>query len=114
MKDPNKKDRKKTKKRAQKSHETDMKRLKEDVLLDSQLCNSFPTNNSTPSTSSPTDNTIPSTSSSTGNSITRFNDSYIYDVCVVAVLPIGACLILHITRNLLRLQINKSSRNKLW
>ena len=31
MKDPNKKDRKKTKKRAQKSHETDMKRLKEDV-----------------------------------------------------------------------------------
>ena len=74
--------------RGEKSHETYMKRLKEEILKDNQLSTSSFTDNSTPSTSSSTDNYTPSTSSSTAES----NNTYVYGVDILAVLTTGVCV----------------------
>ena len=78
--------------RGKKSHKTYMKRLKEKKLADSPLATPSPTDRSTPSTPSST----PPTSSSTGDPVhstpshtTRPNDTYVYDVGILAVVAIG-------------------------
>ena len=74
--------------RGKKSHETYMKRLKEKILRDNQLCTPFPTDRHTPSTSSSTGNSTPSTPSHTAGS----NDTYVYGIGILAVLVIGVCV----------------------
>ena len=69
-----------------------MKRLKEDILKDNQISNSFLTHKTASLTRSFTDNSAPSTWSSIGNSTTRSSDVYIYDVVAVPVLTTGAYL----------------------
>ena len=73
--------------RGKKLQETYMRRLKEDILKDNQLPTSSSMDRPTPSTSSPTDNFTLSTSSST----TKPSDTYIYGVCLLAVLAISVC-----------------------
>ena len=77
--------------RGKKSHEMYMKRLKEKILEDNQLptsSTSSSTSDPTPSTSSSTGDPTPSTSSHT----TRSNNTYVYDVGMLAVLAIGVCV----------------------
>ena len=88
--------------RGRKSYETRIKRLKEQILEDNQLpkpSTSSSTGDPTPSTSSSTDEPTSSTPASTGDPMpstsshtTRSNDTYIYDVGMLAVLAIGACV----------------------
>ena len=79
-KDPNRQE------RGKKSHETYMKRPKEEILKDKQLPTSSPTGNPTPSTCFPTNNSTSSTSFST----TRSSNTYVYSVGIVVVFAIGA------------------------
>ena len=77
--------------RGKKSHETYMKRLKEEILEDNQMPTpsiSSSTSDPTRSTSSSTRDPTPSTSSNT----TRSNDTYVYGVGMLAVLAIGVCV----------------------
>ena len=78
-----------------KSHETYMKRLKKQILEANQLPtpslmgNSTPsTPSSTPSTSTPTGDPMPSTPSHAATP----NDSYVYDIGIIAVLAISICV----------------------
>ena len=69
-------------KRGKKLHETDMKRLKEDILRDNQLSIS----SSAPSTSYSTDNSTLPTSSSTNKSTYSTSSSTIYGIGMDAVI----------------------------
>ena len=73
-----------------------MKRLKEKKLEDSRLATPSSTDRSTPFTPSST----PPTSSSTGDPMpstpshtTRPNDTYVYDVGILAVVATGVCVL---------------------
>ena len=77
--------------RGKKSHETYMKRLKEEILEDNQM----PTPSISSSTSDPTRSTSSSTrdpTPSTPSNTTRSNDTYVYGVGMLAVLAIGVCV----------------------
>ena len=80
--------------RGKKSHETYMKRLKEKIMEDNQVAR--------PSTSSSTGD--PTTS--TPCHATRSNDTYVYNVGILAVLAIGVCVFI------LRLKIKNKSMSK--
>ena len=81
------------------SHETHMKRLKKQILEDNQLPTPSPMGSSTPVTHSSTGDPTPSALSSTGGPRpsrpfhdARPNDTYIYDVGIIAILSIGVCV----------------------
>ena len=81
------------------SYETRMKRLKGQILEEHQPPTSSSARDLTPSTSSSTWDPTPSTSSSTcdltlstSSHATRSNDTYVYDVYMLAVLAIGVCV----------------------
>ena len=66
-----------------------MKRLKEKKLEDSRLATPSSTDRSTPFTPSSTGDPMPSTPSHT----TRPNDTYVYDVGILAVVATGVCVL---------------------
>ena len=74
--------------RGKKSHETNMKRLKEKILEGNQLPTPSPMDRPTSSTSSSTGNSTPSTPFHTSSS----SDTYIYGFGIHTVLAIGVCV----------------------
>ena len=83
--------------KVKKPQETYMKRLKEDILMDTQFSSSSSTYNSAPSTSSST----PSTPSSIDNSTARSSDTYLYGIRMVAVLAIDTCVLFAYNKKIL-------------
>ena len=89
---------------------TYLKRLKEEILKNNQLSTRFPKSTSIRSTSFTCNSTV--SVFRTGNSTTRSSDVYFYDIGVVPVLTIGACVFFACNKDLLKPQSkNKSTKN---
>ena len=92
--------------------ETYMKSFKENILRDNQLTTSSSVDNFTPSTSSSTDNSYtPSASFSIDKFNTLSSDTCIYDVGIVAILAIGACVFFAYNKKFSK-TVNKEQVNK--